>query len=174
MKTRHYCDKTDWPEGPWIEEPDAVQWNTDGYECLILRHAETGNLNGYVGVPQDHPFYDLPDSDQHIADDYCAAHGGLTYEGWLESPIDADYRADGVEPRQFYWFGFDTAHAFDYMPGMAALMIRLNDKAPEYMTPDQYKDLAYCRKQVEGMVLGLKRARAEDSPDGGVGASSGS
>lgn len=52
-------DKSSWPAGPWIEEPDKKQWQdaATGLPCLIVRHPRHGNLCGYVGVPQSHPLH---------------------------------------------------------------------------------------------------------------------
>lgn len=60
-----------------------------GIHWKILFGPNQSFVNGYVQVPDNHPFYglDYEDIDVNI-------HGGLTYaeEGWI---------------------GFDTAHAFD-------------------------------------------------------------
>jgi hypothetical protein len=55
-------DKSTWAEGPWIEEPDKVQWidQPTGLDCLIVRSLTTGGLCGYVGVPEGHPLYETP------------------------------------------------------------------------------------------------------------------
>jgi len=47
-------DKSEWPDGPWKDEPDFDAWIDEetGYECLILRHPQnSGGFNGYVFTP---------------------------------------------------------------------------------------------------------------------------
>lgn len=60
MKSRdeHKVDKSKWPKGPWTTEPDRLEWvdETTGYTALIVR-TRMGNLCGYVGVSEGHPWY---------------------------------------------------------------------------------------------------------------------
>lgn len=50
--------KESWGQGPWVSEPDKVQWldEASGLPCLIVR-GPMGALCGYVGVPEGHPFF---------------------------------------------------------------------------------------------------------------------
>lgn len=52
-------DKSGWPPGPWMNEPDRKQWMDEETKlpCLIVRNGGAGNLCGYVGVPPSHPLY---------------------------------------------------------------------------------------------------------------------
>src|SRR6476660_6887412 len=50
-------DKTGWGDGPWMAEPDRVDFVHSGLACLALRHPHHGNWCGYVGVPCEHPAY---------------------------------------------------------------------------------------------------------------------
>jgi hypothetical protein len=54
-------DKTGWAEGPWMREPDLIEWRSDGYPQLAckIQRARIGALCGYVGVPLGHPWYGL-------------------------------------------------------------------------------------------------------------------
>lgn len=69
----------------------------NGFECEITEVTWSGHLNGYVKIPEDHPFYN---------EDYdnipVTVHGGLTY---------ADKHDDGS-----FWVGFDCAHYGDLLP----------------------------------------------------------
>jgi len=58
-----------------------------------------GYANGYVGIPEGHPWF-------NVNYDYidCDVHGGLTYAG--------DH-APKHEPDGLYWIGFDTCHDTD-------------------------------------------------------------
>lgn len=86
-------ERIDWPEGPWDDEPDKVQFADaeTGYPCLIVRGI-LGNLCGYVGVPSSHPWYGLVYGEcvRGCTDEYCGhcpdnltdVHGGLTFSGY--------------------------------------------------------------------------------------------
>ena len=99
-------NKEAWEPGPWKDEPDRCRYtdSASGLECLIKRHPATGSLNGYVGVGEDHPACSKPYQDMISLD----VHGMVTFSGhWSD------------EANSLYWFGFDCAHAFDYMPNLA-------------------------------------------------------
>jgi hypothetical protein len=51
-------DKAKWGKGPWLNEPDKVQFIIEGYHALVLR-SHHGALCGYVGVDKAHPCYGL-------------------------------------------------------------------------------------------------------------------
>lgn len=65
----------------------------DGIDWATVRAPIYGAVNGYVRIPEDHPWHGLGYDDIDVE-----VHGGLTYanEGWV---------------------GFDTLHAGDYWPG---------------------------------------------------------
>ncbi len=64
-----------------------------------LKMIEVGWGNGYVGVPQGHPWFGK-DYDSIT----CEVHGGLTY---------AANHAPTNQPDGLWWVGFDTAHFGD-------------------------------------------------------------
>jgi hypothetical protein len=55
--------------------------------------------NGYVGVPEGHPWFN-----KHYDDIDASVHGGLTY-GRNHLPMQ--------EPDGYWWVGFDTGHYGD-------------------------------------------------------------
>jgi hypothetical protein len=67
----HDCveQKMEWPAGPWLEEPDKIQWidEATGLDCLIVRQSESGHLCGYAGVPPGHPLHGAPHSEPAAA-----------------------------------------------------------------------------------------------------------
>jgi|GEM_PF-3048151 len=65
----------------------------NGVEWATCQAPLYGAVNGYVRVPEGHPWSGMAYSDINVE-----VHGGLTYEG-----------ADG-------WIGFDTLHSGDYWP----------------------------------------------------------
>lgn len=59
--------------------------------------------NGYVGLPQGHPYYGKDYSSIE-----CEVHGGLTFAG----PGEA-LRALPLAIPDYWWIGFDTSHYGD-------------------------------------------------------------
>lgn len=116
-------DKTDWPRGPWDDEPDRVEWRSKGtprLPCLIVRGGIPGSLCGYIGVPPGHPWHGK-EYDAIEPDPDC--HGGLTYSGKCAGAI-CHVPVQG-ESDDVWWLGFDCAHANDYRPATAGRAAKL-------------------------------------------------
>lgn len=113
MKTWKIYDKTKWPRGEWIEEPDKAQWEHAGFPCLIVRN-RMGNLCGYVGVPEGHPCFGKDYESIHVH-----VHGGLTFADYChegkEEPRICHIPEPG-QPEHVYWLGFDCGHFMDLIP----------------------------------------------------------
>lgn len=94
-----------WGPGPWVDEPDRVEWRDDatGLPCLALRNPRYGHWCGYVGAHRDPgDIYELD------------VHGGVTYGPAPCSPNTDWHRVCHVpkpgEP-EVSWVGFDCGHA---------------------------------------------------------------
>ena len=107
MTAQRTIDRTDWPPGPWDDEPDRLEWTDEatGLPCLI-RRTRAGFLCGYVGVGEDHPFYGLDMSAVRDRDDCPDVHRGVTW---------GDRRPDNL-PGDLWWIGFDCGHDGDESP----------------------------------------------------------
>jgi len=103
-------DKSKWRKGEWDNEPDRVDFIQHGFACFILRN-QLGNWCGYVGVPENHPYYLVKYQD---VDGSLDVHGGLTYSDVCVAPI-CHIPEPGM-PDNVWWFGFDTAHYMDESP----------------------------------------------------------
>lgn len=122
MQTREWTfddehDREAWGHGPWDGEPDKVQFADPltGLPCLARRN-RLGAWCGYVGVDETHPLYG---ADLHVPD--VEVHGGITFaepcaDGEPERGIC--HVPDPGEPDHVWWFGFDCAHSFDYVPSL--------------------------------------------------------
>lgn len=119
--SRKFPTRPDWPEGPWDHEPDKVQWTDPitNLVCLAVRHETMGHWCGYVGVPEDHPWYGLDYDDERLREVFV--HGGLTFSGKC-NPEDQEFGICHVpeegQPDHVWWFGFDCAHLDDRSPMM--------------------------------------------------------
>ena len=153
METRElrWINKTNWPAGPWHDEPDKVQWPDPGtgLPCLAKRHPEQGFWCGYVGVPPGHPCHgkDCNDVDVEV-------HGGLTYA----APCDESADGRGIchvaglgEPVHVWWLGFDCAHACDYSPAPRPWTLRQGCKP----FGEEYRDLGYVQDQCRQLAAQL-------------------
>lgn len=95
---------------PW-EHPEPLKaWEAFGLSCIVLNGP--GSINGYVQVPEGHPFHGVLYSEcprdcddewcDHRPDSVIEVHGGITF---------SNLGKDG------WWFGFDTNHCGDYNAG---------------------------------------------------------
>lgn len=152
----------------WLDEPDREEFEHAGLKCLILRHHELLNLNGYVGVPKNHPWYGIHydqclrgcegkpspinpslicypciwESDHECPEKLIDVHGGLTFSGMGDGKL---------RPAGYWWFGFDCAHAWDLVPQMPELLDR---EQREYET---YRNFAYVRAEIKSLAEQLAR-----------------
>lgn len=135
-------------EGPWLDEPDRVEWRSEGLPCLIVRN-NLGALCGYVGVPEGHPWYG-----RHYDDVDADVHGGLTFSDPCSGHI-CHVPLEG-EPTEVYWFGFDSGHLGDILPRVQVIC-RDMPLPDHHASADVYRDIAYVSAEVERLA---EQARA--------------
>ena len=161
MYTTMTKEKQDWPDGPWQNEPDKLQWTDQqtGLPCLIKRN-RMGALCGYVGVSEGHPWFGK-DYDYDM-EPYPDVHGGITYGDLCE---DDAPEAIGIchvpapgEPDRVWWLGFDCAHSGDLIPGLewthreVEAKMREEGHIVDSQWRDVYRDVAYVRHECEGLA----------------------
>ncbi len=134
-------------DGPWLDEPDHVEFEHAGFLCVLHRQPSIGTWCGYVGVVEGHPWFE-----KHYDNVDADAHGGLTYSergrGRLGQPDDAPH-----------WFlGFDCAHVEDLMPQVAML-------SPRHAEVNTYRDIAYVRRETERLARQAQAATLTRKPD---------
>ena len=148
------------PCRPWEGEPDRAEWvDADtGLHGRIVRNDITHTLCGYVGVTSGElvgvDYNDLVVLDDGW-DDY-APHGGFTYSG-----------RDG-DKNNVWWFGFDCAHADDFLPGLYIKMRMVNHSGMAHRSwppSANYRTWEFVdaevRKVMEGVALGKYRIEEE-------------
>lgn len=136
------------PHRPWEGEPDNAKWvdESTGLHGRIVRNEITHTLCGYVGVTSGELVgVDYPNL--NLADDY-RPHGGFTYSGG----------GGGVHGGNVYWFGFDCAHADDFLPGIYIKMRMVNHSGKaSWPTTENYRTWEFVdaeiRKVMEGIAL---------------------
>lgn len=138
-----------WGPGPWVSEPDSVDFEAHGMACHMLRHPVLGVWCGYVEVPRSHPLHGLRYDDDLVRE--IDVHGGLTYAG--------EYgRVFGGAASDTAWcFGFDCGHLWDLMPYAQPLRDDLDLPSPMLGgdTDDVYRDLQYVHAQCEALAAQL-------------------
>lgn len=156
-------DKLNWfGYGEWIEEPDEVFFEYQGYESSIKRvlhfecngHAFGGHLCGYLKIPKDHPWYD-----KHTIFDFdCNVHGGITFAKFNES--------------NEYWIGFDCAHSMDLIPtSMKNMKKIMHENMKEHLkgmnihienSPifhHSYKNINFCMEEIKSLARQAREAQ---------------
>lgn len=140
-----------WGPGPWIDEPDSVQWvhQPFGYPCHLVRVDEIATWSGYAGVAKGHPLHSVHHDRLYLIAD---AHGGLSFSG----PLDFEDERHRPDPafKEHWFFGFDAAHYMDVMPFMVRRMKQ----------PGTYKDFRYMRGHAEALVEALWNWRDKPAP----------
>lgn len=127
----------------WNEEPDWLAWRVRSLPAVIIRN-NMYTLNGYVGVPEEHPMHGL----HYDETDYMPVHGGLTYCGELPSHSYPDCPTFAGH----WFFGFDTGHCMDFSPYMASLTSQFGS-SPLFDGDDVvYRDLDYVIKEVTSLA----------------------
>lgn len=173
----YHVNKTGWPDGPWMQEPDRVQWRTvAGLPGLVVRQPVAGALCGYAGVPPGHPMHGLDCS----ADDFPRFGHGIDYSAPCQVDGPVCHVPEPGEPDDVWWLGFHCAHGWDYAPAdslaslreaiadvvdgdeaVAASLQRLLDRHPRRPpTPAEvltYRTIAAVRARVECLAADLAR-----------------
>lgn len=157
-KTWKWIDKSDWGNGPWSEEVDKMQFDDEatGLPCIIRRNGHAGNLCGYVGVPEGHPWFGT--NYNELLD--VGVHGGLTFSEACEEE-DKEHgichvAEDGVKR---FWLGFDCGHGGDLAPGMAKLGLKSFSLPGFPGFPVTYKTVEYVKQECASLARQVKAAR---------------
>lgn len=151
-----------WGEGPWIDEPDRVEWRTAGLPCLV-RRGISGALCGYVAVPPEHPYHG-----KHYGEvDELLAPGGVNYSA-LCNGDDICHVPEPGEPDNVFWFGFDCGHmGQDFVPAFARSNGVFGSLMPEglrqRMFDVEYRTFEFVRDATEFLAQQLANAAKEAS-----------
>lgn len=138
-------------ERPWEKEPNRVELEILEYPCLIIRHEQLKHLCGYVAVQENHPLFG-----KHYENININVHGGLTYsdEGNEEIYKDKFFYKPKYDKKsnKLWWFGFDCAHAYDYVPGMYEQILNYYIQQEKIELFDCIEGQDYTKEQLEEFV----------------------
>ena len=148
MKTTQEEKLEKFGPGPWIDEPDHVEFRHEGFPCIIHRN-HGGVWCGYVAVPPGHPwhgkeYYGVCEGGVH-----ADVHGGLTYAEECQGEI-CHVPAPG-EPDNVWWVGFDCGHSYDLCPYM--------HKQFPVAYRGTYRDQDYVTGEVKSLAVQAKAAQ---------------
>ena len=128
---------------PWLDEPDQINFEYRGIDCMVLRNAHLGNLCGYICLSPEHPAFGKGyDALHEEHEDEELGHGGLTYAR-DRNPLTGETELDA------WYLGFDAAHYGDYLPKHEKLM------GGVYSGPGDdgvYRDMTYMRRACKQLV----------------------
>jgi hypothetical protein len=172
-------DKSAWPDGPWKNEPDELEWHDQvtGYKCLVRRHPAIGTLCGYVGVPEGHTLYGMTCRDrvEQLRKDVELSEHASLIDVFLESlsgepdgtvPISLALKshgntnfADKFAGHDEWFFGFDTSHTDDmaFMPNWKMYESMGITFSVDMWKKLPYRDVYYVVEQVTGLAEQLLR-----------------
>ena len=143
----------------WDNEPDFVDIEGKAYH-LVVNRSHMGNLNGYVGVKRQHPWFGLHYDDNKLRN--IEVHGGLTYSNKAEW--------EGMK-KKYWYFGFDTAHAWDIVPQLEEMKKMHGLPDFEELFPSfgsffksTYKDLNFVSNEVNDLFEQIKQVK-DKNPD---------
>lgn len=135
-------------EQEWLSEPNILAWIYKGYDCLIVRDEEFGNLCGYVGLKSDHPWHGKEEEDQEISE--IDVHGQISWASVLY-PLPAVLMPSSFKHGSRWWLGFRAATGGDYRP------FSTNNRQD-----DVYRNMAFMKAECEKLVRQCERAFVRD------------
>ena len=122
-------------------------WMTESGLRGVIYMTPLGHHCGYVGVPENHPAFNLDYSVDALED--IEVHGGITFSSKHER-----YPACSYHPVR--WFGFDCGHYGDIpSPEYHAT---LNEKMQKYSCANDegiFRDVEFCTKECESLAKQL-------------------
>jgi len=146
-----FYNKSNFPPGKWLHEPDFCGWYRSGLFCLAIRDMSLGHWKGFVGVDPTHRFYSK--SIQEILKDTAVVEAFLGVYGGISSAGGLPARYKEVS-QGLWWLGIETSHGGDLMP------LLKNDPDMDKMLSNQtYKDFAFIRRETNKLASYMSRIK---------------
>ena len=143
-------DKSTWPAGPWMSEPDFVGWVDDasGRRCMMVRGSVHGAWLGYVDAVDLLPMFERVEPRMGQWSSLAMMQEAGLPESVIRAPRYCLSYAGRAWQMPGLWLGYDNAHADDYAPGMAA-------KGYTRAHPSQYITEAVAREHTLKIAAAL-------------------
>jgi hypothetical protein len=146
-----FYNKSNFPPGKWLHEPDFCGWYRHELACLAIRDMSLGVWKGFVGLTSKHRFFAKPLEqilkDPSVVDAFLGVYGGISLAGGL--PARYKDISQGL-----WWLGIETSHGGDLMP------LLKNDPDMDKMLSNQtYKDFAFIRRETNKLASYMSRIK---------------
>lgn len=145
------------PLGEWSNEKHRLEFKHAGLDCLMSRSSEMLFWCGYVAVKPDHPLFEKHYDDEKAQN--IEAHGGLTYAGACGTVIC--HKTEDPEDKA-WWFGFDCAHCYDFMPATYALSMWYEGKNLDRAQTEHYWTQAEVMEETKKLAEQLRDIGVKD------------
>lgn len=150
-----FYDKKHFPPGKWLSEPDLCSWEHYELSCLAIRDMSMGIWKGFVGIPENHPFYlktmdDLLKSPD-LLEIFFSIHGGLAGVGRLSVKYK-DFA------KNLWWIGIETSHGSDLMP-LLKMELNGDPDMAKLLSGQTYKDLRFIRRETNKLARFLSKVK---------------
>lgn len=89
---------------------DTRRFTHHGYQCAVIMGPMT--INGYIALPDGHPWLDCPDSLELNPD--IDVHGGITYHEGRVIGFDTNHLGDGQHPESPHGYLGFTGHIWEW------------------------------------------------------------
>lgn len=149
-----FYDKKHFPPGKWLSEPDLCSWERYDSPCLALRDMSTGIWKGFVGLTEEHSFYEQSISDllknPDLMEIFFSVYGGISGAGRLPAKFKEF-------AKNYWWLGIETSHGADLMP-----LLKMEGADPEVaklMSAQTYKDLPFIRRETNRLARYLSKIK---------------
>lgn len=137
-------------DGPWMDEPDHVEFKSHGMPCILMRSLISFTWCGYVALSKNHPYFKKDYNKIPVK-----VHGGLTFGSHFLRP--------DINDENLYWIGFDCGHLFDFLP---IFMSRLKNDITDHhdlfrrlSSECQYRTFDYAMEQVINLAKQMSQVK---------------
>lgn len=154
-----------WGYGEWVEEPDAVLFEYEGFQCQVIReayqvireayykkfHMFGGYLCGYILVPKEHPY--LKQKEIHVSVFRGIKSFGLVNDGNYLLEFDC-FQSNDICP------------SIEFSKKSQTEPMELKSKLPSSNIPfeKEYRNISFCINQCRYIVDQMLKIKNEYVP----------
>lgn len=179
--SKKFDDKSTWGQGPWQDEPDAIDFYAYGLKCA-MRRGPTGAWCGYVALPAGHPLWgksygsEVENPPQALLERpidmdkvgvinlFCNIKNAEELARACELALLIDVHGGltwagarlpaDEKDGELWWLGFDCCHGGDASPRTDAALRHVRE-TPGPSRYDVYRDMAYVRGECASLAKQL-------------------